>query len=169
MLFSSLQTARLIIRPFDLSENLNVYDWFYDPDVMGQTFSGVDSVSGVRRRIKRYHQHQIRYGVSKWLVTIKDSSEPIGDAGLIKLDNCQDFDIGFRLKKVHWRKGYGTEIISSWIDLAFGSLGLERLYAHANPENLASVSILKKFLFESQGMTTMYGSRVERFILKKII
>lgn len=169
MRFPSLQTYRLNIKPFDLGDGLNVYDWFFDPDVMGETFGGADSVSSIRKRIERYHQHQVRYGVSKWLVTIKNTGEPIGDAGLMKLDHCQDFDIGFRLKKAHWRKGYGTEIISAWTDVAFGSLGLERLYAHAKPENLASVTILKKFSFESQGIVKMYGSKVERFILRKII
>jgi RimJ/RimL family protein N-acetyltransferase len=56
----------------------------------------------------------------------------------------QEVEIGYRLARSAWRQGYATEAARAVRDYAFFTLGIRRLIALIDPENLASVRVAEK-------------------------
>ncbi|WP_046945346.1 GNAT family N-acetyltransferase, partial [Bacillus cereus] len=59
--------------------------------------------------------------------------------------------IGYDISKAFWGKGYAPEAISALLEYAFTNLKLNRIEAKVEPENLNSISILKKLKFTLEG------------------
>ena len=53
-------------------------------------------------------------------------------------------ELGYRLKREAWRKGYATEGSKALLEKSFQEFGLERVVATTLPENLASIRVLEK-------------------------
>jgi RimJ/RimL family protein N-acetyltransferase len=67
-------------------------------------------------------------------------------------------ELGYRLARSAWGKGYATEATIAVRDHAFTSLGMKRLIAIIDPSNLASVRVAEKLgmRFESEVMLEGY-------------
>jgi ribosomal-protein-alanine N-acetyltransferase len=153
-----IETDRLLMRPFELDDADLAYRWFGDERVMKYTPSGVDrSVQNTRERLDGYRAHQALHGFSKWLIVEHESGQPIGDAGLLILQELGWIDLGFRLAPAHWGKGLATEASSAWVRTAFNDLGIKRLGAFAHPDNAASIRVLSKLGFRSERRDTIMG------------
>lgn len=159
----SLETKRLILRPFEPSDVQAAFGWFGDPNVMRFVPRGPDSViEQTRERIAKYREHQIAYGFSKWIVLDRLTHTPIGDSGLL---NTQFFhplddgwiDLGFRFAQPYWGRGLATEVANAWVDAAFNQVHLERLTAIVHPENAASLRVLAKFNFGEERRDIIFG------------
>ena len=160
-----IETSRLLMIPFKNNYNYDCFSWLLDKDVMDTTFGGADNIETIELRIKRYIQHQKSYGVSKWLVLMKNEMLPIGDAGLYRFDqNTIRYDLGFRIMKNFWGIGLGSEIVDGWIKYA-RFYNYKALYAFTNFNNPRSEGLLKKFKFKFELETTLYGKPVKKFIL----
>lgn len=133
------------MRPFVLEDAPLTVAWLQDPEVMRFSVHGVDASPAVTEdRLRRYMAHQERYGFSRWLVLERASGEPIGDAGLLWLEEVAAFELGYRLRRDRWGQGLATEIAAAWVDFAWNELGLERFIAYANRRNLPSIRVLQK-------------------------
>lgn len=66
-------------------------------------------------------------------------------------DDPHDLDLGYRLARDFWGRGYGTEGSRALVAHAFGSLGARRLTAHALAANQASRHVLEKCGFHFAG------------------
>jgi ribosomal-protein-alanine N-acetyltransferase len=53
-------------------------------------------------------------------------------------------DVGFRLMKKYWNKGYATEAAIKSLELGFHRFNMESIVAHADIENHASIRVLEK-------------------------
>lgn len=60
-------------------------------------------------------------------------------------------DIGYVLRQDRWGQGYGTETARILIDFGFATLGLHRIEAICDPENIASRRILEKAGMQYEG------------------
>ena len=160
----SLESSRLLMRPFTLTDSLSKMPWFFDPNVMDKTFGGVDNNESLNKRINRYVEHNNLHGFSKWLVIHKKTGEYIGDAGLYCIDNASDsLDIGFRLNSSYWNQGLGSEIVRSWFQFLKNLPHITSVVATVFPDNIASEKLLAKHCFKFDGYTTQYSTAVKRF------
>jgi RimJ/RimL family protein N-acetyltransferase len=150
---------RLSLRPFTPADVEDAFGWFGDPDVMRFTPNGPDRTQDqTRERLKQYSGHQVRHGFSKWLIQEKSSGKPIGDSGLLIVDELGPLpDLGFRFAKPYWQQGFATEVATAWIRAAFEVLGLDRLTAFAHVDNLASLRVLEKVGFRRQKRQPVMG------------
>ena len=64
------------------------------------------------------------------------------DDGLV--DGLRAAEIGYRLNRAAWGKGYATEGVCALIDVAFASLGFDRVRAETMAVNSASRRVLEK-------------------------
>jgi RimJ/RimL family protein N-acetyltransferase len=55
-----------------------------------------------------------------------------------------NIDLGYRLRRAAWNKGYATEGSRALIDRGFTDLGVERVFAHTMSVNAASRHVLEK-------------------------
>ena len=59
-------------------------------------------------------------------------------------DNFQKIELGYRLAKKFWGKGYATEISKELLRKGFLELGVEEVWAHAMKKNHASTRVMEK-------------------------
>jgi len=155
---TEIHTARLILRPFQPSGIEAAFTWFGDPVVMQFTVTGPDnSIEDTRRRLTYFEEHQRGHGFSKWIILNADSGVPMGDSGLLVLEEYGWIDLGFRLAQEHWGRGLATEAASAWVNVAFDGLHMRRLGAFAHPKNAASIRVLQKLGFQVERRDTVMG------------
>ena len=157
---ATLETSRLILRPFESGDVELAFGWFGDPNVMRFTPTGPDtSIDQTKARLANYQQHQITHGFSKWIILERQLGRAIGDSGLLNLKDHGWIDLGFRLAKRYWGKGLATEAASAWVRAAFDDFHIDRLTALVHPENIASIRVLEKLRFQPERRDTIMGMK----------
>ncbi len=81
----------------------------------------------------------------------------VGLCGVVILRGSEEGEIWYLVEPESWGKGIATEAAKHLLDLAFGQLGLHRVWATCLPENPASERVLKKV-----------GMRKEGFLVKNL-
>lgn len=147
-----LQSARLKIRKMDFSDVDDIFEMDSDPEVHRYIENcPVTSRDEITEVVKILNIQYKETGVGRWALERKDSGEVIGWCGLklIKSMNKHEnfYELGYRLKRKHWKKGYTTEACRAIIDYGRNILNLERIYAIIDPENQASRNVLQKLGF----------------------
>ncbi|MFC8502381.1 GNAT family N-acetyltransferase [Pedococcus sp. NPDC057267] len=61
-------------------------------------------------------------------------------------------EMGYTLHPDYWGRGYGTDVATLLLQLGFNALGLERITATCDPQNLASVRVLEKAGLRQEGI-----------------
>lgn len=87
-------------------------------------------------------------GFGLWVVERKDTAGPIGICGLVKRDALPDADIGFAFLPEFWSAGYAYESAAAVKQHALGALGMPRLLAITNDDNVASIRLVEKLGLE---------------------
>lgn len=161
-----IQTERLILREFKLKDAPFLFQLNSDPDVLKYTGTPpYKSVKEAEEFVNSYDQYKMN-GFGRWLVEIKKINEdltssaiPIGWCGLKKhQDNQGEFiDLGFRLLKPYWGKGYTAEASKACIRLAFNKFNLPFLIGRAALENKASLRVLEKLGMVYQHSKVLHG------------
>lgn len=83
----------------------------------------------------------------EYIVRIEETGEEIGECSLTKQgDNAE---IGFMLLPKYWLQGYGTEVVTSLIEIA-RDMRLKELTATTDAGNRAAIHLLKKCGFKQQ-------------------
>ena len=155
---SRIETGRLILRPFEEGDAEAAFTWFGDPEVMRFTTTGPDSsIEKMKARLAKYREHQVMHGFSKWIILDRATGSAIGDSGLIHLEEYGRIDLGYRFAKPYWGKGLATEAAAAWVRAAFDDFQIERLTAFVHPENVASIRVLEKVGFRSEGREKIMG------------
>ncbi len=157
-MLATIETSRLILRPFESADAEAAFRWFSDPIVMRFTPTGPDtSLEQTKARLAKYQEHQTTHAFSKWIILDRVSPRPIGDSGLLVLEENGWIDLGVRLAQPYWGKGLATEAASAWVRAAFDEFHLKRLTAFVHPENLAAIRVLGKLRFYVERRDTIMG------------
>jgi len=136
-----LETERLILREYTLSDFHALYEILSDPETMKhypEPFD-VDRVYGwISWNITNYK----KYGFGLWAVCLKETGELIGDCGITIQDiNGKELpEIGYHIHKNHWRKGYAKEAAKKCRDWLFENTDFDTVYSYMKYTNVASYS-----------------------------
>lgn len=146
-----LSTSRVILRELDSDDHAALLELDSDEQVMKYLTDGVASTSehitNVLDRIERmYEKYNHQFGV--WAAIEKDSKKFMGWF-LLKpckkdQDNLEVVELGYRLKKQFWKKGYATEVSTLLLEKAFKELKAKEVFAKTMKENLNSLNVMKK-------------------------
>ena len=105
--------------------------------------------------IDRLENHYEKNGHTYFATEILHSGELIGFIGLAFQEYKTEFtpaiDIGWRLKKDAWGKGYATEGAKKCLEFAFNTLNLENVIATCTEKNSKSENVMKKIGMEKIG------------------
>lgn len=82
-------------------------------------------------------------------VELAETAECIGFAGLSVAEDVPQLqpgcvEIGWRLARDHWGKGYATEAASAWLHHAFTTLDLGEVVSFAVNSNLRSIAVMER-------------------------
>ena len=100
----------------------------------------------------------IREGFEKrtlfeWGVTLAGDDLVIGTCTLAHLDfSNRRAEIGYSLNRDYWGRGVMTAALSALLGHAFDGLGLHRIEADVDPRNAASIRLLERLGFRSEGL-----------------
>jgi len=144
------ETERLILRELLPIDSAGMFEMDSDPEV--HTYIGrnpVTSPEQSRAVIEFIRQQYIDNGVGRWAVIERSTNDFVGWAGLKlvkeRVNNHIDFyDIGYRLTKKHWGKGYATESAIAARDYAFDIIKAKEIFAMTDVDNTASRKVLEK-------------------------
>ncbi|MBK7811423.1 MAG: GNAT family N-acetyltransferase [Saprospiraceae bacterium] len=139
-----LETERLYLREMTIDDAENAYFLNLDPEVL--RFTGdepFESIEKARSFLENY-DHYRKYGFGRWAMILKSTHEFIGFCGLKYTEEENEFDIGFRLLKNHWNKGYATEAAKACLDLGFSKFDMKEIVGRVMKENMASIRVLEK-------------------------
>lgn len=97
------------------------------------------------RELDMLISHYIRKpGLGIWATLLKDSNAFVGASGLLYYNNTPEIEIGYRMLKEHWNKGYATEASLGLLNYGFKTLGLTKIVSSAHTENIASRRVMEK-------------------------
>lgn len=142
-----VETERLILRQFCLSDADAMNRVFGDSEVM-RFGDGVQTNQWVRDWLCRcFENYQQKSAIGPWAVVVKSSTETIGYCGFFYFpDVCgqPETEIGYRLARTYWGRGYATEAVIAVRDYGLNIFGISRLIAMIDPQNIASIRVAKK-------------------------
>ena len=141
-----LETTRLILRHQTVDDAEFIFTLVNDPSwlrFIGDR--GVRSVEDARNYIRKGAMDSYsRHGFGLYLTALKDSGTPIGICGLVKRETLDDVDIGFAFLPQYAGVGYAYESACAVMAHAKNDIGLKRVIAITNPDNVASIRLLEK-------------------------
>ena len=147
MFFSKkiLETARLELREWNPDNAEFLLQLNSDPEVIRYTGdSAFDTIDSAYDFISNY-DHYTKYGYGHWLCVLKNSGEPIGWCGLKnQMEELGIIDLGYRIIRSEWGKGFATEAASGTLDYGFETLQLDEIAGRVAIGNDASAKVLNK-------------------------
>jgi len=107
-----------------------------------------------------------------WSVVLKESGKPIGFVNYHHREiRNRRLEIGYIIDRSLWRTGLMSEAVGSLIDHCFKNLDVYRIEATVNPDNVASLSFLKRLGFTLESgpmrarMWTSDGRKLDALML----
>ena len=144
-----LETDRLVLRRFTSADADNLVSLDADPDVMRFVTGGIPTSreeieNEVLPAFLGYYQRYEGYGF--WAVIEKETGEFLGWFHFRPYENGApgEVDLGYRLRKSAWGKGYATEGSRALIRKGFTEFGVQRVVAQAMAVHQASRRVMEK-------------------------
>ncbi len=143
----TLETERLLLRRLR-SDDLDAFAAMNaDPEVM-RYFPAPLCRSETEDMMARTDRHFERHGFGWWAVEVPDVAPFAGFVGLLAPAFHAHFtpcvEVGWRLARPFWGRGYATEAGKACLDFAFGSLELDEVVSMAVAGNLASRRVMER-------------------------
>ena len=144
-----LETQRLLLRRFTESDVDNLFDLDGDPQVMRFVNGGKPTPRDVIRdetlpRLLRAYERFEGFGV--WAAIERSTGEFVGWFEFYPREDAgpDEVELGYRLRRSAWGKGYATEGSRALIRKGFTALGVGRVVAEAMAVNAASRRVMEK-------------------------
>lgn len=142
-----IYTDRLMLRPFMLQDINDFHQICSDREVMKYIGDGsLPTLEMTQKSIARWIQHFENHGYGLLALVHRTQNELMGFCGLIT-QNVQGEDkieLGYRLGKEYWNRGYATEAALKMQEHAFRDLKIEELISIIQPANIASRKVSAK-------------------------
>ena len=143
-----LSTPRLTIRPFLEGDAPAMAEVFGDAEVMRFSLSGSLNDAAVADWVREQAGvYALSPGFGRWAICEREGERAIGYVKLMQEEGLtaeREAELGFRLARRSWGRGYATEAVQAIVEHAFGTGKIDRLIGIVDPHNGASVRVLQK-------------------------
>jgi RimJ/RimL family protein N-acetyltransferase len=142
-----LETERLVLRRFTMDDVDNLVELDSDPDVMrfingGKPTPRTEVENDILPAFLDYYERFEGFGF--WAAIEKSTGEFLGWFHFRPKEVEGDPELGYRLRRSAWGKGYATEGSLALVNKAFTDLGVERVFAETMVVNNASRRVMEK-------------------------
>lgn len=149
-----IRTARLLLREFREEDFGDVHAYAERPEVARFMEWGPNTPEQTREFMDRRLAEQAawpRAGVGLAVEHLADR-RVIGAVRLTILDRANwAGDLGYSFHSAYWRKGYATEAGRAMLAAGFRALGLHRIWADCDVDNLGSWAVMQKLGMRREG------------------
>tara|TARA_R110002110_G_scaffold61931_3_gene173318 strand:+ start:208 stop:762 length:555 start_codon:yes stop_codon:yes gene_type:complete len=143
----TLKTDRLVLRPWRNDDFEAFAAMSADPQVMRYLIplnSRAES-DAVATTLKAYIETN---GFGFWAMEIPGIAPFIGFTGLLRVGSAMPFapavEVGWRLARPHWGKGYASEAARAALAFGFDTLELDEIVSMTVPANKRSQSVMQR-------------------------
>ena len=146
-----LETQRLILTEITRADTHLLLDLDSDPDVMrfltdGKPSTVDENIATIDRIMTFIKRYNYRFGL--WLAYTKDTNEFIGwfifRPCKKNPDDLSQIELGYRLKKQFWKKGFATEGSQALLHYGFNQPEVKTIFATTMKLNIGSQNVMKK-------------------------
>ncbi len=165
-----LHTERLRLEPFDEVHFVGLLALNSDAAVMRYLGDGSPATpEEVQHSIDTSKAQWDRLGFSWWAFVRSDDGELIGAGCVQHIENepANPVEVGWRLKRAYWGRGYATEAARAMIEFAFEELGIASIFATTHPANVKSINVMKRLGMRSVGLKPYYGTLAATYVLDR--
>ncbi len=148
------ETDRLLLRRLTPADAGDYYEFASDPIVTAQTtwarhITVYDSIEYLEKIMQRYEQAEEYH----WGIVYKSTGRLIGRTGLIRMDQTHSkAELGYVISNKYWNQGIITEATHPILSYGFQELGINRIEARCNYNNLGSYRVMEKLGMELEGI-----------------
>jgi RimJ/RimL family protein N-acetyltransferase len=151
-----LETKRLLLRRFVMSDLDALHAFYSDPDVIKYIPDAPHTYEETREELEWFMNGHPRFPeLGLWATIYKETGQFIGRCGLLPwtIDERSEVEVAFAFSKEYWGQGLGTEVAQAILHYGFEHLQLSRLICLIDRENRASISVATKIgmTFEKEG------------------
>lgn len=149
-----LVTSRLLLREFSDSDHDAVHRYAGDTEVTRYMDWGPNSPADTAAFLSVV-QSEASAGVRSaytLAIVVRTNDELIGAVHLGETSSRhRRGEMGYVLARAHWHKGYATEAAAAILRFGFDSVGLHKIAATCDPENVGSARVLEKIGMQLEG------------------
>ena len=147
-----LKGERLTLREFSISDFDSVHEYAVDSEVVRFMEWGPNTETATQEYIARAlsFAEEAPRAIYELAVTEASSGQLVGGIGL-HISGTQAM-LGYCFSRSTWGRGYATETARLLVSYGFGSLGVHRIWARCDSENLASLRVLEKLGMRREGL-----------------
>ena len=146
-MIAEINTARLLLRRWRPEDREPYAALSADPAVM-EHYPSVLSRAQAEARVDEIEAEFARVGFGRWAVEIPGESGFAGSIGLSVVSFEAAFtpcvEIGWRLARRFWGRGYATEGALAAVEVGFERLGLREIVSFTVPANARSIRVMEK-------------------------
>lgn len=167
-----LETTRLWLRPIRLADAENLHQMWTEPAVRKYLWDDqIISRDTVIEVIEASEKSFVEYGFGFWVLNGKEDAETLGFCGLRHFQedgaSNREVEVLYGLSTKHWGKGLPTEAAQQVMRYGFEQVGLNAIYAGADPPNEASFRVMEKLGMKFLRLTTVGGVTAIYYILHR--
>lgn len=150
--FPELETERLLLTRMDLRFVDQKFALRTDLHVMRYFDRPIPTEKQeIRTKIEEGIQNMTEGKALLWAILDRQSGEFLGDVGYWRMDPENAIaEIGYALFPAHWQKGIMGEALRVVLPYAFRKMGLHRVEANVNVDNVASSTLLVRAGFQKE-------------------
>jgi [ribosomal protein S5]-alanine N-acetyltransferase len=160
-----IETERLLLRKLRSEDAVGLFEMLSDPLVTKYTpREPHQSIEETQSLLQQWISQHERNEVSRWGMVHKSDSKLIGLCGFISWDTTDKrAEIAYISARKYWGWGYMTEAVREVISFGFQAMGLNRIEALCEPENISSIRVLEKAGMYFEGKLREYKYDKEAF------
>ena len=144
---AELNTHRLRLRQWRDSDKEPFARLNADPEVM-KFFPSLLNRSASNAMADQFKKLIAEQGWGMWAVEITENEQLIGFVGLCHAPDGLPFspciEVGWRIAKEFWGKGYATEAATAALNFGFSQLHLDEIVAYTSIRNLPSQAVMRR-------------------------
>ncbi|MCK4256189.1 GNAT family N-acetyltransferase [candidate division WOR-3 bacterium] len=161
----TLETKRLILRPFYLSDAAEVQRLAGDSAIANTTLNIPHPYEdGLAENWISTHQEIYEQGKGVFFaITLKPAGTLVGAIGLMDMTRGQQAELGYWIGKPYWNKGFCTEAGHAVIQFGFQELNLIRINSRHLSRNPASGRVIQKLGMSHEGRQRKYVKKWDKF------
>ena len=159
-----IETKRLILRPFNVSDIDAYYDVLSQEAVhrwLGK--GGQITKERVKRLIASYQNHWKVYQVGPWAMISKDTHALIGHCGFQMVDALKAFELMYALSEHEWKKGYASEAALASLAWLRDKTLINHVIALSYLDNVRSIHVIEKMGFLYKENVHLFGVDLKLF------
>jgi RimJ/RimL family protein N-acetyltransferase len=142
-----IETERLILRPWQEIDRMPMAAMCADPEVMWD-YPQVSSRAESDARVARYHDAYIRLGYGRLPVLSRSDESFLGYCGIMPVFPGHPMEpgveIGWRLIRAAWGKGYASEAARALLKHGFECCGMNEVLSYTAANNVRSEAVMRR-------------------------